>query len=143
MWTVNPRPTILLVEDEPSLLEALEYTLRRHGYDVIAVGDGHEACGWLAKELPDLAIVDMMIPGASGFTVTGLIKDRSDERVPVIMMSGNTAAAHRDYAFASGADVFLAKPFMPAALMDSIRSLCPARMEPVVRPTTRIGKQLA
>lgn len=118
-------PSILLVEDEQPLREFLAFALERQGYHVIAVEDGVQADRWLAEQLPDLALVDMMMPGASGFLVTRLVKERSDERVPVVMMSGNTGEAHRHYAFASGADSFLQKPFTPTALLEAVHALCP------------------
>jgi DNA-binding response OmpR family regulator len=119
-----------LVEDDESLRDAFALTLRRHGYRVVTAEDGKQAEQWLAADLPDLALVDMMIPGSSGFAVTHLIQERSDGHVPVIMMSGNTSPAHRDYAFASGADVFLPKPFALAALLDAAHRLCPLPAAP-------------
>lgn len=129
MWDVNSRRRILLVEDDEGIREAVEYALRRQGYHVVAMEDGDQACNWLARELPDLAVVDMMMPGSSGFVVARTIKEKSGERVPVLMMSGNTTTAHRDYAYAAGADIFLRKPFLPEELIDAVVSLCPPVVE--------------
>jgi DNA-binding response OmpR family regulator len=117
--------TVLLVEDQADLRDLLTFALRRRGYRVVPVGDGHTAVRVLDDRLPDLAVVDMMLPGPSGFSVTELVKERSDGRVPVIMISGNTAAAHRDFALAAGADTFLPKPFALSALVQAAETLCP------------------
>jgi DNA-binding response OmpR family regulator len=131
--------TVLLAEDEALLRETLAALLAQHGYEVVAVGSGTEAVAAAADRMPDLAILDMMLPGESGFHVTRVVKDLSAGRVPVIMMSGNTSAAHRDYALASGVDSFLAKPFDPARLLELIDSLCP----PVPRVVFRAARRAA
>jgi DNA-binding response OmpR family regulator len=114
-----------VVEDDPDLCEALAAALRRKGYEVVPVGDGAEAIRLLAGQPPDVAVLDMMLPGASGFQVARLVKERSDGRVPVLMISGNSSAAHQDYAFAAGADRFLPKPFSLARFLDAVTALCP------------------
>src|SRR5436309_3971763 len=81
--------TVLLAEDEAILRETLAEVLTRHGYEVVAVGTGTEAIAAAADRLLDLAVIDMLLPGESGFQVTGVVKDLSAGRVPVIMMSGN------------------------------------------------------
>ena len=124
--------TILLVEDEPDLREVIALDLRRRGYDVQLAGDVPEAERLVQQGPPELVVVDMMLPGASGFRVLQLVKERSEGRVPVIMMSGNNSHAHRAYALAAGADAFLAKPFGPEELAEAIAGLCPVtRPEPV------------
>ena len=127
----TPR-TVLLAEDEADLRELLATALRQHGYQVVAVDAGDAAIGWAADRLPDLAVVDMMLPGQSGFRVAEVIKELSAGRVPVIMISGNTSAAHRDYAFAAGVDTFLPKPFDPDRLTKAADSLCPPTAPRVV-----------
>lgn len=117
--------TILLVEDDPDMRDAFEFTLRRLGHNVVSFECGDEAFAWLQQDLPEVAVLDMMLPRTSGFMLAQTIKERSGGSVPVIMMSGNTSPAHRDYAFASGADKFLAKPFSTTALLESIRAVCP------------------
>jgi len=127
----TPR-TVLLAEDEADLRDLLATALRQHGYHVVAVDAGDTAIGWAADHLPDLAVLDMMLPGHSGFRVAEVIKELSAGRVPVIMISGNTSAAHRDYAFASGVDTFLPKPFDPERLAEVADSLCPPAAPRVV-----------
>lgn len=125
--------TLLLVEDDPHLLNALEITLQRRGYHVESAGDGDAATALLTHKLPDIAVLDMMLPGQSGFQITQRLKEMSEGRVFVVMMSGNTSDAHRDYAHSAGVDRFLAKPFSIAKLIEAVEGVCP----PV--PTARIG----
>ena len=117
--------TILLADDEPQLREAMATALRRKGYRVIDTDDGADAVRLSADEPPDLAVVDMMLPGASGFRVAQAVKIATDGRAPVVMVSANSSDVHRDYAFATGVDQFLAKPFALGALVDLVAELCP------------------
>lgn len=103
--------TILLVEDDPDLRDAMEQALERSGFAVQAVGDAFDAETALNSGLPCLVITDMMLPGASGFSIIRSVAERSEGQIPVLMISGNTSSAHRDYALAAGANGFLAKPF--------------------------------
>ncbi|MDB5307914.1 MAG: response regulator [Gemmataceae bacterium] len=117
--------TVLLVEDEPEQREAMAFALRRRGYDVVTAGDAAGAEEVLVRDLPDLLVTDMMLPGRSGYQVLRLAAEVSNGRLPAIMMSANTAPAHRDYALAAGADRFLAKPFSLADLARAAEALCP------------------
>lgn len=122
---MGPHRTVLLAEDEPRVLDALGFALRRRGYHVLTARDGDRAAGLLARTLPHAAVFGMLLPGQSGFRLTRLVKERSDGRVPVVMTSGPMSTAHRDYALAVGADVFLVRPFAPKALLAVVESLCP------------------
>lgn len=117
--------TILVVDDDPDVLEAVAVALRRKGYDVVTAEDGADAIRLAVDQPPDLAVVDMMLPGASGFQVAQAVKDASDGRTPVVMVSANSSGAHQDYAYASGVDRFLAKPFALGKLADLVVALCP------------------
>ena len=116
--------TVLLVESDPALLDALGFALRRRGYHVLAALDGHRAAELLDRKLPDALVLDMFLPAQSGFQVARLAKERSDGAVPVVMLSGASAGAHRDYAAALGVDSFLAKP-SAAEVLATVEALCP------------------
>jgi DNA-binding response OmpR family regulator len=134
--------TVLVVEDDPDLRNAIELILLRAGYNVVATGDGLRALGLAAQNSPELALVDLLIPGQSGFQVTAELKDQYGAAVNVIVMSGNASAAHQDYAFAAGADRFLPKPFTARQLLDAVAAFCPPPAEPpsgTTRRTARIG----
>jgi two-component system OmpR family response regulator len=128
--------TVLLVEDEPDFRDAVVFVLRRHGYAVTPAATVAEAVSRLACGLPDLLLVDMILPGESGFQILRLVKERSDGRVPAIMMSGYASVAHQDYALAAGVELFLPKPFKVAQLLDAADSLCPLLHPTPLRPVT-------
>jgi DNA-binding response OmpR family regulator len=118
--------TVLIVEDEPDLRDALASALIRRGYAVVTAGNAEAADDLLGRSLPALVVTDMMLPGSSGFQVIRAVKDRpGGDRVRVVMMTGNPSPAHRDYALASGADRFLTKPFATIALVQAVMELCP------------------
>jgi two-component system response regulator ResD len=76
---------ILLVEDEPSIAEVVELYLKRAGFQVQALKDGRAAMQSLEHELPDLLVLDLMLPGTDGLTITRWLRDRSE--VPIIMLT--------------------------------------------------------
>jgi DNA-binding response OmpR family regulator len=116
--------TVLVVESEPALLDALGFALRRRGYHVLAALDGGRAAELLTRTLPDALVLDMFLPVQSGFQIARLAKERSDGVMPVVMLSRVPAEAHRDYAAALGVDSFLAKP-SAAEVLAAVEALCP------------------
>ena len=135
---VNSR-TILLVEHDLEFRDAVAYVLRRRGYITVTVASADEAEHWLAQNVPDLLLVEMLLPDRSGFQVLRFVKERSDGQSPAIMMSGHASAPHQDYALAAGADLFLAKPFTLAQLQDAVGGLCPLPRHSAQRVLARIG----
>ena len=101
------RGLILLVEDDPDLRDAIETLLHRANYDVISTGDGIRAVELADEFEPVAALVDLLVPGQSGFRVTLALKSRFGDDVRVAVMSANDSAAHQDYAAASGAIVIV------------------------------------
>jgi CheY-like chemotaxis protein len=134
--------TVLVVEDDPDLRDAIELLLLRQGYRVVATGDGLRAMTLAAQHEVDVALVDLLIPGQSGFQVAIDLKGRYGDNIRVVVMSGAVSSALRDYAFAAGAEQFLPKPFSPSQLLDAVAAFCPPPAEPVseVRRTARIGQ---
>jgi DNA-binding response OmpR family regulator len=116
--------TILLAEHEPGLLDAIGFALRRRGYHVLTALDGARAAELVARNMPDAVVLDMFLPAQSGFQLARLVKERSDGRVPVVMLSPLTGDAHRDYALALGVDVFLPDPSAVEVVV-AAESLCP------------------
>jgi two-component system KDP operon response regulator KdpE len=125
--------TVLVAEDDPQVREVGCQTLERHGYQLLVAADGAAALEVLADHSPDLAVLDMMLPGPSGFQVAQALREQSGGRVFVVMMSGNASPAHRDYAFAAGVDRFLAKPFSMSKLLEVLEGARRAA------PTARIN----
>ncbi|VTR92593.1 chemotaxis protein : Sensor histidine kinase/response regulator OS=Corallococcus coralloides (strain ATCC 25202 / DSM 2259 / NBRC 100086 / M2) GN=luxQ5 PE=4 SV=1: Response_reg [Gemmata massiliana] len=133
--------TILLVEDDPDLRSTLETLLHSAGYEVIATGNGLRAVELAYEHKPTTAIIDMLLPGQSGFQVTLALKERFGDQIRVVIMSGYTSEAHQHYASAAGAEQFLPKPFGPSTLLNIVAAMCPPCQTPVVstRRKVKIG----
>lgn len=100
---------ILLVDDDGDVLEAMDTALKSEGAVTVGVSDGNEAVRVCAEEKPDLVVLDMMLPGRSGFLVLEKIKGREDSPV-VIMLTANEGRRHQAYAESLGVDRYLLKP---------------------------------
>lgn len=104
--------TVLVVEDEPHILDPLEFLLERHGLTVRAVTDGAAACRSIESEPPDLVLLDVMIPNIDGFEVLRMVRTRYDEAaLPVVILSAKGQEADRLKAAELGANDFITKPF--------------------------------
>jgi DNA-binding response OmpR family regulator len=113
---------ILLVEDEPNILDPLEFLLERNGLRVDSVVDGAAACRRLEETTPDLILLDVMIPNIDGFEVLRTVRARhSSEALPVLMLSAKGQEADRLKAKALGANDFITKPFSNDDLIARIR----------------------
>ena len=118
-------PTILLVDDDPDILQAMRTVLESKGYRVLTAGDGNAGLALAERESPNLVVVDMMMPKQSGFLVLEKLKSRTNAAPRVIMITGNDGARHRAYAEMLGVDDYLRKPFGMDKLLESIGRLCP------------------
>ena len=112
---------ILLVEDEPSISEIAELYLKRAGYQVQAIKDGGAAMLSLQRELPDLIVLDLMLPGMDGLSITRWLRDRSE--VPIIMLTARREEADRIAGLEMGADDYIVKPFSPQELVSRVRAV--------------------
>src|SRR6266498_1791029 len=108
-------PTILLVEDEPTLSETLRYNLEREGYTVLAAGDGVRGLELARREQPDLLILDVMLPRLDGFSVCRILRQESD--MPILMLTARQDEVDRIAGLELGADDYVAKPFSLGALL--------------------------
>ena len=116
-----PEKSILVVEDEPSISEVVSLYLRRAGYQVQTLGDGHEALDQLEKNLPDLVVMDLMLPGLDGFSLTRWLRERSD--VPIIILTSRREEIDRIAGLEMGADDYVVKPFSPQELVSRVRAV--------------------
>lgn len=114
-------PEILVVEDEPSIAEVVELYLRRAGYQVQVVRDGSAALKLLDQRLPDLLVLDVMLPGVDGFSILRFLRDRSD--VPVIIITARSQEVERIAGLELGADDYVVKPFSPQELVSRVRAV--------------------
>ena len=112
---------ILVVEDEQSIAEVVQIYLKRAGYSVQVVPDGEMALEILQTSFPDLVILDLMLPGLDGFSITRWIRDRSD--VPIIMLTARRDETDRIAGLEMGADDYVVKPFSPQELVSRVRAV--------------------
>ncbi len=103
---------ILVVEDEPELVKALEVRLKTQDYDVITAFDGEEGLRKAREESPDLIILDIMLPKMDGFKVSRLLKfDERYKHIPVIMLTAKSEREDKSLGEETGADEYITKPF--------------------------------
>ncbi|TCP60328.1 response regulator receiver protein [Rhodovulum bhavnagarense] len=115
---------ILLAEDEDGIALALDYLLSRAGYEVARVADGQTALAALEETPPDLVILDVMLPGKTGYEICQDIRGKRDlGALKILMMTARGGEVERRKGLALGADAFLAKPFATADLLAQIRAL--------------------
>ena len=111
---------ILLVEDEPSLVETVRYALEREGFGVTVARDGREALERFAAEPPDLVLLDLMLPAVSGLDVCRRIRESS--MVPIVIVTAKDAEADKVAGLELGADDYVTKPFSVRELVSRVRA---------------------
>ncbi|QYU68857.1 phosphate regulon transcriptional regulator PhoB [Leptolyngbya sp. 15MV] len=115
---------LLLVEDDASLAELLQFRFEAAGYDVRATSDGDEALILAAEDTPDLIILDWMVEGTSGIEVCRrLRRDKSTAHVPIIMLTAREAEDDRIRGLETGADDYVTKPFSPRELLARVSAV--------------------
>lgn len=115
---------VLIAEDEPNLVESLSFILSREGYEVSAVFDGDAVLERLRSDRPTVLILDVMLPGRTGFEVLKQIKtDPSLCAIPVMVLTAKGQERDRKTAEELGADAFVTKPFSNQDVVDRIKRL--------------------
>ena len=115
---------VLIVEDEPHIVELLTFLFRREGFEVEAIGDGDAALAALARELPAVLVLDAMLPGADGFEILRRLRSEArTARLPVLMLTAKGQRRDRATAEGLGADRFMTKPFSNAEVVAVVREL--------------------
>lgn len=112
---------ILVVEDEPSIAEVVSLYLKRAGYQTQNASDGKQAMAILERQIPDLVVLDLMLPEIDGLSLTRWLRDRSD--VPIIMLTARREEIDRIAGLEMGADDYVVKPFSPQELVSRIRAV--------------------
>lgn len=131
---------ILIVEDEPAMVELLRYNLESEGFDVVTAQDGEEGLLALEEEQPDLLLLDWMLPGVSGIEICRrLRRDAKQSGLPVIMITARGEEQDRIRGLDVGADDYVSKPFSPAELLARIRALLRRRNPDVGGETLKIS----
>jgi two-component system phosphate regulon response regulator PhoB len=118
------QPYILIVEDEPAIVEMLDYNLKAAGFETGVAHDGDEAEIALAERAPDAVLLDWMLPGVSGIELCRRIRKRPGTRnLPVIMLTAKGEEADRLRGLDSGADDYVTKPFSPTEIIARLRAV--------------------
>ena len=120
----DPKPHVLIVEDEAALVTMLRYNLESEGYRVSEAVDGEEAILLVIEEPPDLILLDWMLPSLSGIEVCRRIRRNESARdVPIIMLTARGEDSDRVRGLDSGADDYITKPFSPRELTARVRAV--------------------
>lgn len=119
---------ILIVDDDPDVLESIEAALESEGALTMTSADGNEAVELCLEHKPDLVVLDMMLPSRSGFLVLERIKGREDSPM-VVMVTANSGKRHQAYAESLGVDGYLLKPFPLERLLDKAVELLKRRAD--------------
>lgn len=119
---VSPAQLILVVDDEPALVDVVTYNLKQAGFETVVAGDGREALRLAEESRPDLVVLDLMLPGLDGLTVCRALRER-DPRLPVIMLTARSTELDRVLGLEIGADDYMTKPFSPRELVARVRAV--------------------
>jgi len=115
---------ILVADDEPNIVAALEFLLQRHGFEVTVARNGEEALQLVESQSPDLVLLDVMMPVRSGYEVCRRIRERADwSHIKIIMLSAKGRDAEVNKGIAVGADLYITKPFSTRDLVDKVKGL--------------------
>ena len=120
---MSQQPTVLVVEDEPAQREVLAYNLEAEGFRVAKAGNGEEALVLVDETMPDIIVLDWMLPNVSGIEVCRQLKMRSETRsVPIIMLSARSEEVDKVRGLETGADDYVVKPYSVVELMARVRA---------------------
>ena len=114
-------PQILLVDDEPALRDSLTYTLQKEGYEVMTAADGLSAIKQFHKQVPDVILLDLMLPEVSGMEVCWRI--RAFSNVPIVMLTAKDQDIDKVWGLEAGADDYVTKPFNTRELVARIKAV--------------------
>jgi DNA-binding response OmpR family regulator len=124
--------SVLVVDDEPGIIEIASAYLRRDGFDVRTAPTGQRALDAVATQMPDLIVLDLMLPDVSGEEICATLRRRS--RVPILMLTAKSAEVDRLRGLALGADDYLVKPFSPRELVARVRAILRRSGDPADPP---------
>ena len=150
---------ILVVDDEPSVVEVVSLYLRREGYDVRQAHDGRTALAAISERRPALVVLDLMLPHVDGLEIMRRLRAEPGRNIPVIMLTARGQEIDRIYGLELGADDYLTKPFSPAELVARVKAVLrrstpqepaaasarlvygPLQIDPVTRLVTVDGRE--
>ena len=120
----NGKPLVLVADDDPDILALVTFRLERGGYDVVAANDGEEALRLALERVPDLAVLDVMMPKLDGYEVTTRLRQNErTRRMPVVLLTARVQEADIARGFEVGADDYVKKPFSPQELGARVQAI--------------------
>jgi DNA-binding response OmpR family regulator len=120
--------TVLLADDDEDILELVSFRLERAGYEVVVARDGPSALATAQERKPDLAVLDVMMPGLNGYEVTQRLRaDPATAQIPVILLTARVQETDVNRGFEAGADDYLRKPFSPQELRSRVQAILARR----------------
>jgi DNA-binding response OmpR family regulator len=120
--------TVLVADDDEDILQLVSFRLERAGYNVITASDGQKAIEAAREHQPDLAVLDVMMPGMNGYEVTRALRaDQATAQIPVILLTARVQEADVSRGFEAGADDYLRKPFSPQELRSRVQAIIARR----------------
>jgi len=124
------KPRVLVVDDESDFIQLLKYNLENQGFDILTAGDGVAALNVARRELPDVVLLDLMLPDIDGFSVCEILRSQpSTSKVPIIVVSALDGEYVRDRGVQAGVACCFKKPVDMKALGETIRSSYELRQE--------------
>ena len=115
---------ILIADDDQNIVISLEFLMQREGFEVITAYDGEQALNLIGQEHPDLVLLDVMMPGKTGFEVCQTLRADPDfDATRILILTGRNRETDRAKGLAVGADAYMTKPFSPRDLVSSVRTL--------------------
>ena len=121
------RNDILIVDDEPNIVISLEYLMKREGYDVLVATDGNQALEAIQREQPALVLLDVMMPGKTGFEVCQAVRaDPALDGVRILMLTAKGRETDVSKGLALGANAYMTKPFSTRELVQKVAELLEA-----------------
>jgi DNA-binding response OmpR family regulator len=115
---------VLVAEDDPDIRDLVVFKLQQSGYEVIAAEDGPQALSAAREKLPDLAVLDVSMPGMSGLDVCRMLRaEPATAQMLIIMLTARAQESDVDSGFVAGADDYIIKPFSPRELTTRLRAL--------------------
>ncbi|KPP84703.1 MAG: Response regulators consisting of a CheY-like receiver domain and a winged-helix DNA-binding domain [Rhodobacteraceae bacterium HLUCCO07] len=116
--------SVLLIEDEPNIVEAISFILSRDGWKVSTHANGQTALARIMETQPDVIILDVMLPGASGYDILSSLRSEPKTReLPVLVLTAHGQDRNREMAEEMGASRFMTKPFSNVDMLEAVRSL--------------------
>jgi two-component system phosphate regulon response regulator PhoB len=134
-----PRETILVVEDEEDILELVRYNLAKEGYQIEGATSGEEALRMATAKMPNLLILDLMLPGVNGLEVCKTLKNEpKTQHIPIVMLTAKGEEADIVTGLELGADDYITKPFSPRVLVARVRAVLRRKSRQIIEDSSTI-----